>query len=215
MYNDTLGHRILEKLDEAFPRKLHLHELRAALPEYGSLPPHEWLLAVEALKVEGKLDGKFLQDGTSIADAAALFITTFGRLYLRGPEGRKPAEPANRALDDQAFAQLAIDEARKSVSEDARTHPKVGAVVVKNGKVLGQRTGARFPDATPSTLRWRKSCQTWRWLGQPYTRLLSPALPEIIRKFLARRGSWSGRWRAWSSECLTLTQPSGDAGNSD
>src|ERR1022692_2978722 len=63
MYNDTLGHRILEKLDEAFPRKLHLHELRAALPEYGSLPPHEWLLAVEALKVEGKLDGKFLQDG--------------------------------------------------------------------------------------------------------------------------------------------------------
>src|ERR1017187_8140351 len=87
MYNATRGHRILEKLDEAFPRKLHLHELRAALPEYGSLPPHEWLLAVEALKVEGKLDGKFLQDGTSIADAAALFITTFGRLYLRGPEG--------------------------------------------------------------------------------------------------------------------------------
>src|ERR1017187_1290611 len=78
MYNATRGHRILEKLDEAFPRKLHLHELRAALPEYGSLPPHEWLLAVEALKVEGKLDGKFLQDGTSIADAAALFITTFG-----------------------------------------------------------------------------------------------------------------------------------------
>lgn len=145
MYNDTLGHRILEKLDEAFPRKLHLHELRAALPEYGSLPPHEWLLAVEALKVEGKLDGKFLQDGTSIADAAALFITTFGRLYLRGPEGRKPAEPANRALDDQAFAQLAIDEARKSVSEDARTHPKVGAVVVKNGKVLGQAHRGAIP----------------------------------------------------------------------
>jgi hypothetical protein len=54
MYNDTLGHRILEKLDEAFPRKLHLHELRAALPEYGSLPPHEWLLAVEALKSRGQ-----------------------------------------------------------------------------------------------------------------------------------------------------------------
>jgi pyrimidine deaminase RibD-like protein len=38
---------------------------------------------------------------------------------------------------DYQFARLAIDEARKSVSEsDGRPHPKVGAVVVKNGRVL-------------------------------------------------------------------------------
>jgi pyrimidine deaminase RibD-like protein len=38
---------------------------------------------------------------------------------------------------DRNFARLAIDEARKSISEsDARLHPKVGAVVVKDGKVL-------------------------------------------------------------------------------
>jgi pyrimidine deaminase RibD-like protein len=38
--------------------------------------------------------------------------------------------------DDRDFAQMAIEEARKSVPEDARPHPKVGAVVVKDGKIL-------------------------------------------------------------------------------
>jgi len=37
---------------------------------------------------------------------------------------------------DRAFMILAINEARKSVGEDDRPHPKVGAVVVKDGKVL-------------------------------------------------------------------------------
>jgi hypothetical protein len=51
MQDATLARRILEKLDDAFPRKLHLHELRALLPEH-------------------------------LVDAAALFITEQGRLYL-------------------------------------------------------------------------------------------------------------------------------------
>lgn len=41
------------------------------------------------------------------------------------------------ALNDRKFCRMAIDQARKSVSEgDGRTHPFVGAVVVKNGQVL-------------------------------------------------------------------------------
>lgn len=40
--------------------------------------------------------------------------------------------------DDRRFAQMAIEEALKSVPEDDRPHPKVGAVVVKNGKVLSK-----------------------------------------------------------------------------
>jgi pyrimidine deaminase RibD-like protein len=39
--------------------------------------------------------------------------------------------------DDRKWARLAVEEARKSISEqDGRLHPKVGAVVVKNGRVL-------------------------------------------------------------------------------
>lgn len=40
--------------------------------------------------------------------------------------------------DDRRFALLAIEEARNSIAEDERPHPKVGAVVVKNGKILSR-----------------------------------------------------------------------------
>jgi pyrimidine deaminase RibD-like protein len=40
------------------------------------------------------------------------------------------------AAKEHDFMEMAIEEARKSVAEDDRTHPKVGAVVVKDGAVL-------------------------------------------------------------------------------
>jgi pyrimidine deaminase RibD-like protein len=47
---------------------------------------------------------------------------------------------------DRKFARLAIDEARKSVPEnDGRPHPWVGAVVVKDGKVLGTAHRGEVP----------------------------------------------------------------------
>jgi pyrimidine deaminase RibD-like protein len=48
--------------------------------------------------------------------------------------------------DDAKFARQALDQARKSVSEpDGKVHPKVGAVVVKNGKVLSQSHRGELP----------------------------------------------------------------------
>ena len=56
------------------------------------------------------------------------------------PAGRRrfeQLEAANTQGDDRRFARLAIEEAGKSISEqDGKPHPKVGAVVVKNGQVL-------------------------------------------------------------------------------
>ncbi len=40
--------------------------------------------------------------------------------------------------DNRRFALMAIEEALKSVSEDDRPHPKVGALVVKDGRVLSK-----------------------------------------------------------------------------
>ncbi len=40
--------------------------------------------------------------------------------------------------DDKRFCLMAVEEARLSVAEDSKPHPKVGAVVVKNGKVLAK-----------------------------------------------------------------------------
>jgi HD-GYP domain-containing protein (c-di-GMP phosphodiesterase class II) len=53
----------------------------------------------------------------------------------KGRRKRKRVEGATRR--DRKFARLAIEQARKSISEDdGRPHPMVGAVLVKNGKVL-------------------------------------------------------------------------------
>jgi pyrimidine deaminase RibD-like protein len=55
--------------------------------------------------------------------------------------GAEPSVVYNAALmetEDHKFAELAVAEARKSIAEaDGKPHPKVGAVVVKDGKVLG------------------------------------------------------------------------------
>jgi pyrimidine deaminase RibD-like protein len=56
------------------------------------------------------------------------------------PLGRRRFEELTATVirdNDRRFAELAIAEARKSVPEqDGRPHPKVGAVVVKDGKIL-------------------------------------------------------------------------------
>jgi pyrimidine deaminase RibD-like protein len=61
-----------------------------------------------------------------------------GRIrFERLDEQVQQLKVAQPALDDHKFARMAIEEARKSVSEnDERVHPRVGAVVVKDGKAL-------------------------------------------------------------------------------
>jgi hypothetical protein len=58
------------------------------------------------------------------------------------------------AMDDRKFAQLAIEEARKSAPEDSRIHPKVGVVVIKDGRILATayRALARPADAKETGL---------------------------------------------------------------
>ncbi len=55
--------------------------------------------------------------------------------------------------DELGFMQLAIDEARKSTSEDERVHPLVGVVVVKNGKYRRHATVVSSRALMPSTSR--------------------------------------------------------------
>ena len=47
--------------------------------------------------------------------------------------------------DDRRFARMAIEEALKSVPEDERPHPKVGALVVKDGRVLSKAHRGESP----------------------------------------------------------------------
>jgi pyrimidine deaminase RibD-like protein len=55
-------------------------------------------------------------------------------------------EPISDGLDEERrFAQMAIEEAQKSVPEDERHHPKVGAVVVNDGKVMSKAHRGESP----------------------------------------------------------------------
>ncbi len=52
---------------------------------------------------------------------------------------------ANTGNDERKFMQMAIEEARKSEAEDELPRPKVGAVVVKDGRVLARAHRGEFP----------------------------------------------------------------------
>ena len=53
-------------------------------------------------------------------------------------EQRKVVPKFKRTDNDRSYEEMAIQEARQSVAEDLRAHPKVGAVVVKDGKVVSK-----------------------------------------------------------------------------
>jgi pyrimidine deaminase RibD-like protein/NTP pyrophosphatase (non-canonical NTP hydrolase) len=63
------------------------------------------------------------------------------------PDNQSPANDTDGQVDNQerTFIKMAIEEARKSVSEDQREHPKVGAVVVKQGRVLAVAHRGEIP----------------------------------------------------------------------
>jgi pyrimidine deaminase RibD-like protein len=74
--------------------------------------------------------------GNVTSDSAV--ATELGTLEYRGSAGF--------SADDRKFAQMALDEARKSVAEaDGRVHPLVGAVVIKEGKVLSSAHRGEIP----------------------------------------------------------------------
>jgi pyrimidine deaminase RibD-like protein len=70
--------------------------------------------------------------------------TLAGRAHV---ELAKASRNAGSTLegDDRRFGQMAIEEALKSVPEDDRPHPKVGAVVVKDGRVLSKAHRGESP----------------------------------------------------------------------
>jgi len=91
----------------------------------------------EYLKAQRYISGTIGVDGEM-----ALSLTPTGRDYVESGGHWCAPLPSNTeatpASDhDRRFMKLAIDEARKSKSEDDRIHPMVGAVAVRDGQVLG------------------------------------------------------------------------------
>lgn len=92
------------------------------------------------------------------------------------------------AADDRKFAQLAIEEARKSVPEDSRIHPKVGVVVVKDGRILATAHRGEIPQCHAEFIALEKKLTDLVLLGatvyttlEPCTSRSHPKVPCAIR----------------------------------
>jgi pyrimidine deaminase RibD-like protein len=85
-------------------------------------------------KIEGSLRRDFDLVVEPFAESEAATIEPQGIL-----------EAAQALLEDRKFARLAIEEARKSSPEDDRVHPRVGVVIVKDGRVLGVAHRGEIP----------------------------------------------------------------------
>lgn len=91
-----------------------------------------------------------LKGAELLEQLAAIPTPIQGQEVSRGEFGEvaeiSTSEQQGRGAEaDRKFASLAIEEARKSVAEDGRPHPKVGAVVVKDGKVLSTAHRGELP----------------------------------------------------------------------
>lgn len=91
MYNERLANKILEKLDEAFPKKIGLSDLQASLEEFKGFREEDWLTAIDALFKEGLVDGRPLRTGFDAALRAVvnLEINQRGRQEIRNRRALK------------------------------------------------------------------------------------------------------------------------------
>jgi hypothetical protein len=135
----ALGREILEelyKLDLEKPGRQRVWQ--ADRNDADCLPRMQ---GAEYLRDKGLVSGSIGADG-----GLALRITATGADYVEAdgfcssshPRATNAAGAPFLGEHDLAFMRMAIEEARKSKAEDERVHPMVGAVVVRDGKVLAK-----------------------------------------------------------------------------
>ena len=76
--------------------------------------------------------------------------------------------------EDRKFAQLAVEEARKSVPEDGRVHPKVGVVVVRDGRILATAHRGEIPQCHAEFIALEKKLEDKSLLGATVYTTLEP-----------------------------------------
>jgi pyrimidine deaminase RibD-like protein len=100
------------------------------------------------------------------------------------PRNSQPSEDS----EDRKFARIAIDEARKSVPEDDRVHPRVGAVIVKDGRILASAHRGEIPQCHAEYIALEKKLIDVSLSGatvyttlEPCTARKHPKVPCAIR----------------------------------
>lgn len=194
MYNEHLAFSVLEVLDEQFPDLLHFKDLRGRLPAFANVTDQEFLKALHALLRNGSIEGVPLPEGSGLADLANIAITPKGKSELQRTHPVAPRQNATNQSDDWKFAHMAVEEARKSIAEsEDPPNPKVGAVVVKDGKVLATGHRGEFPGCHAEFIALEKklgheplSDATVYTTLEPCTSRKSPKIP-CAERLVARK----------------------------
>ena len=112
-------------------------------PEHAELRRYDSGMSVSFERMRNKPDWKnFFTVGSF-----NIKVMPAGRIRFQElGEKLEQSKPIPQSPDDRKFARMAIDEARKSVPEnDGKPHPWVGAVVVRDGKVLSSAHRGEVP----------------------------------------------------------------------
>jgi pyrimidine deaminase RibD-like protein len=113
---------------------------------------HQARVILDALRTHGRPTARFVASQVGSSGSGAILWWVEGQLadeFARDNESATKYDDIRQIVDnallqveaatasERYFMELAIAEARKSKAEDRGLHPKVGAVVVKDGKVIG------------------------------------------------------------------------------
>jgi pyrimidine deaminase RibD-like protein len=144
-YGDWTVYRGINEEFKARFEALATRAGKALEPTMPSKPLHVWLHRLFLDLVEH--DSEFLLAakkgvGGIIKNICAASSTYSARLDMNALE---KSDGSGVQDHGHQFEQMAIEEALKSVPEDDRPHPKVGAIVVKNGRVLSKAHRGESP----------------------------------------------------------------------
>jgi pyrimidine deaminase RibD-like protein len=137
-------------------------------------------------RMEGQgLLGKVLEGH---ARPSELLLSGYESGELLGRASPAATSVSTGAADDRKFAKLAVEEARKSAPEDSRIHPKVGVVVVKDGRILATAHRGEIPQCHAEFIALEKKLTDVALLGatvyttlEPCTSRNHPKVPCAIR----------------------------------
>lgn len=200
---ETLPDRILGVLNGK-TTKIQMEELKEHLPDFRDLPDADWYAIINDLLTDGMINARVVRSGIYDAIGAAFNIAITKRGRALTPEqlirptsvstSATPREsPDTTSVEskegaDRRFAKLAIDEARKSVAEDDRVHPKVGVVVVKDGRILATAHRGELPQCHGEYIALEKKLADVSLVGttvyttlEPCTSRNHPKVPCAIR----------------------------------
>lgn len=129
--------------------------------EYLSVTQSDVWKNIKRLENQGQLS--HVMDGC--AAPTELLLTQ----YEEEDESDLPSESEGRK-----FARLAIDQARKSIAEDDRVHPKVGAIVVKDGRVIASAFRGEIPECHAEYIALEKKLKDVSVIGATVYTTLEP-----------------------------------------